>query len=128
MQWTKITTCNRTWHTIHQSMKLCPVIAHLNKNTSQFESCSKIYWCFSILLFISACLMSSFVLVLSNQNKERLIPIVLFNKRQIRAGTNHGHFKIRCALQGFRPSVKQDKSSFEEPVWWSWHACVCVHG
>ncbi len=39
---------------------------------------------FNVLLFISAWLMSCFVLVLRNTKKEKLILIVLFNQRQIR--------------------------------------------
>ncbi len=88
-------------------LKLCL----LDEHTSQFLSISKVHRC--LLLFIFAWPMSSFVLVLRNQNKAKFTPSVLFNQRQIqRQIMVISRFTVpfkACSLP-----VKPDKRSFEE--------------
>ncbi len=96
--------------------------AHLIEYTSRFESCSKIYWCFNVLLIISAWLMSSFVLVLRNSNKENCLIQSITNPR-----TNLGHFKIHCALQGLHFLIKPDESTFVEQIQVTVCLCACIN-
>ncbi len=94
--------------------------------TSRFESCSKIYWCFNVLLFISAWLMSSFVLVLRNENKKNLSQLSYSIKDKSR--DKSWSFYVPCKAF-LHPSNQTSWIKFWRAVFWSswsWHACVCL--
>ncbi len=83
---------------------------HLSKLVEYYWSYAHLNECTSLLVFllISAWLMSSFVLVLTNYNKEKLILIVLFNKRKIKEQIMVIS-RFTVPWKAFTQAVKSDK-------------------